>query len=356
MTRVLVWPAGDPDRDATAFYRLTEPARVLAAQGADVHVDTTGPRAHWDRRWDGDHAPLDAHVIGCDRPDADIVVLQRPGRRHWAQTIPHLQAHGVRVVVDIDDHFAAIPAGNIARDHYDPARSPHHNHRWITEACRLADLVTVTTPALGRHYGGHGRVAVLPNLVPESYLTVDVERLPQTVGWTGSTRTHPRDLQSTAGGIARALTATGWRAYVVGTGLGVREALRLDHDPIATGWVPIPDYPAATARAALGVVPLAIDRFNRGKSALKMIEMAALGVPVVASPTPDNLRMAEVGVGWIARTGTEWETRLRLLIDNEQARADLAGRGRAVMAGWTYEQWADLWWCAWERTLATKAA
>lgn len=366
--RVIVWPAND---DASAFYRLLEPARVLAGDGLDVVVDTEhGPTALWDREWRGPSAPYEARIVGlAAKPDADVVVINRPARAHWCEAIPHLQAAGVRVVVDVDDDFAAVDRDNGAASTY----MPHHvkacglkctrdhervNRDWIARACLLADLVTCSTPDLARRYAPHGRFAVLPNLVPAWYLDVEVsEPLEGTIGWSGSVATHPGDLEVTSGAVRDVLAEhADWSVHVVGTGTGVAQALRVGEVSSTGGWLPMADYPASLARIGVGIVPLSGSRFNRSKSALKMAEIAAVGVPVVVSPTPDNRRLYAQGVGMLASSPREWREQLSRLVEDDGLRADCAHASREAMRLQTYEQWGDLWACAWESTLKRKAA
>jgi glycosyltransferase involved in cell wall biosynthesis len=347
--RVLVWPAGD-DNDATSQYRLLLPARILAAQGAEVVIDRIGPTVQWDQKWSGGEPPPWVNVMGlARRPNADVVVVQRPSRRWWSDLIPHLQARGIKVVCDVDDRFDQIDDGNIAKAAYATGRDSLSSHHWINEACMISDVVTCTTPALLKRYGfGHG--VLLPNYVPESYLQVTGDR-PETFGWAGSVATHPVDLQVTGGTVADVMRATGWGFHTVGTGEGVREALGLAEEPSTSrGWVPFDQYPAELAKMEVGVVPLAATAFNAAKSALKMGEMAAVGVPVVASPTWDNHRLHALGVGLEASNPQRWKKWLRALALNPDFRADVAGRGREVMAGLTYERHADEWWEAWTGT------
>lgn len=351
--KVLVWPAND---DASAWYRLKFPARVLAGDGLDVAVDTVGPLAQWDRRWVGTTPPHEAVVVGLERkPDADVVVINRPGRAHWAEMIPHLQAAGVRVVVDVDDDFAAIPVGNSARATY---QQPRCNGKWLERACLLADLVTTSTPDLARRYAPHGRVVVLPNLVPAAYLDVEIsETWERTIGWSGSVDTHPGDLETTGRGVADVLaTHDGWSVHVVGTGKGVAQRLGIDQVNALGKWLPFEQYPHAMARLSIGIVPLQDSRFNRSKSALKMAEFGALGVPVVASPTPDNRRLHQLGVGMLAASPREWRAHLTRLIDDDGFRADCAHAGREAMKSQTYEQHADRWHDAWSAALTGRKA
>lgn len=352
--RVLVWPA---DQQGSGHYRLIWPGQALAAQGADVEISTEGPRLVWDREWRGATAPPGAQVVGlAQKPDADVVVIQRPARHHWAQAIPHLQNAGVRVVVDLDDDFESIDSRNKAHANYDPRKVPHHNYEWIRLAAELADVVTVSTDALARRYAGTGRITVLPNLVPESYLSIEARRAEQVhVAWTGTVETHPGDLEVTGGAVGRAINATGARMHVVGTGVGVPERIGVD-EVTATGWLPLSRYPEAYAWAHAAVVPLGITVFNRAKSALKMSEAAALGVAVVASPTPDNQRLHKLGVGLLASNPGRWQRHVTRLCRDHAYREDLAGRSRQAMTDQTYERQCGRWAEAWASAIGGRRA
>jgi glycosyltransferase involved in cell wall biosynthesis len=378
--RVTVHPAGE---DACGFYRLTSPARVLADQGADVHLTR---EVAYECSFDLSHRPVGL----VSEPETDVVVLQRPLHRWKGDLIDALQRAGVAVVVEIDDDFGAVHPRNAAWPdaHREWMRDAEARERglldgtpvetlsrsgrvwrrkvgvladesdlWLRRACKHADLVTVTTPALAGRYAPHGRVGVLPNLVPERYLAVSAPPHDGVVvGWGGTVATHPDDLAVTGGGVGRAVTVSGARFRVIGDGVRVRADLGLDQEPEVAGWVPLEGWPSALASFDVGIVPLQPSVFNAGKSALKMAELAAVGVPVVASPTPDNVRLARRGVGLLASDPARWEQWTRLLAENGEARVQLAGRGREVMAGQTYEAHAGRWWDAWTQARANADA
>lgn len=339
--RIAVLPA---DSAGCAHYRLLYPADALAKQGADIVIDRKGPQVLWQGPHQGepgaDHV---AHGLAEEYP-ADVVVIQRPGRRWWSDLIPHFQAQGTRVVVDVDDLLDQIPRGNSARASLE---GNVNSHRWVDKACQLADLVTCTTPALLKRYGwGHG--VVLPNLVPESMLSVTAEKRPRTIGWPGFVGTHPGDLDATEGAVEQVLSSNKeWSFHAVGDGSGVRKGLRLRNEPTATGGLPFDAYPSAVAQLEIGIVPLRQSEFNRAKSALKVSEMAALAVPVVLSPTPDNLRLHALGVGVTAGSRSQWRRQLTRLVVDDKWRDWVSERGRSVMAGQTYEIHADKWADAW---------
>lgn len=353
--RVLVYPA---DTGGCGHYRLSWPAEVLRAAGHDVTVippasdDASGDAWLVTYRDDADGRP---RVIDVQPPDADVVVLQRPLRRVMAEAIEVLQAKGVRVVVEIDDDFATIHPANPAFTGTHPRNDPDHNWNHLAHACRVADLVTVSTPALARRYGAHGRVAVLPNYVPQRYLTIPRHQGALSVIWSGNIANHPDDLQQVGNGVAQAVTATGAELRVVGSGKGVCHRLGLERG-VACGWVPLDMYPGALAQATVGIVPLARTAFNEAKSWLKGLEMASVGVPFVASPTGPYRALHAAGIGLLAERPRDWRRLVTRLLVDEDEREDLAGRWRGTVAArFVLEDHAFLWWEAWRRALDARA-
>lgn len=238
-----------------------------------------------------------------------------------------------------------------------PRTSPRRNWLHLRRACELADLVVASTPALAAHYGRHGRAVVVENCIPEHYL--GITGTPHDgvfVGWSGSIMTHPDDLQATGGGVGRAVARTGARFAVIGTGRGVQRALGLPEPPLACGWVPIEQYPTALAQLNLGVVPLELTPFNEAKSWLKGLELSAVGVPFVASPTGPYRALVERGAGLLAERPREWEGLVKRLVGDTDWRLDLAGRAREVAAGLTIEANCGRWWDAWTTPVNTVCA
>lgn len=342
--KVRIWPAGK-ENDGTSQYRLLMPAQVLHDEGADIVIDYRGPLVKRVTR--GWFPQEDDPIQGlAEVPDADVIVMQRPGRRWWADVIPFLQKEGIKVVVDVDDLFSDIDKANKAHRDFSPVWHENMNYEWVARACQRANTVTCTTPLLQKRYGfGHG--VVLPNLVPERYLNVEAVRMYDTLGWTGTIDTHRLDLMAAQGYVQPVLDETAWTFHVVGTGMGVQKALGLAAEPTAAGWVPFMEYPEAMGAITVGMVPLADTKFNHAKSCLKMMEFAALGVPVLATATPDNERMRRLGVGATVRRPSEWEEALRKMLTDETYRDELAAKSRAAMADHTYERHAWRWARPW---------
>lgn len=363
--KVYAYPA---DRWGCGAYRVTWPAMGVSTLPAfDVTITEPGSR----------NVMMDVDQHGRVRAerfpaDADVIVLQRPTNLFVRQVIPLLQARGVAVVVDMDDDLARIDPRNpahraLAKTARQPVPHPVikglmvgvqegpnlHAYSNATEACRMASMVTVTTPALAKVYGAHGRVRVIPNYVPARYLDLPHEDS-DLIGWGGSVHSHPDDLQQVGPALAR-LVQRGHRFETVGDPSGVARALGLPADPGGPGPVELDAWPEAIARFGIGIAPLAATRFNDAKSRLKPLEYNAVGVPAVVSPAADYRAWAELSPGTIVVDRPRaWEAALRNLAADGARRAELSEAGRAVAQEHTIETNAWRWAEAWTEAIATQ--
>lgn len=350
---VKVYPA---DFGGCGYYRCIWAGQELAREGAPVTLVL--PDAPADEQLSAlwfEVGDTQRSLVDVADPGADVVVLQRPLNDFLAEAVLLLQAKGVRVVVEIDDDFETISPRNVAWRTVQPAHDPRRNRDWLRIACARADLVVCSTPAIAARYAPHGRSVVVPNFVPEWYLAVERDEHDGVfVGWSGSMETHPDDLQVTGGGVARAVRSSGATFAVVGTGRNVQRALGLPVAPPASGWRSLIEYPRALAQLDVGIVPLELTPFNEAKSALKMMEMAALGVVPVASPTADNRRMYSHGIGFLADTPRRWEGQLKALATDHELRRAMSIAGRDAMRAHTIERNAERWLDAWQSAATTR--
>jgi glycosyltransferase involved in cell wall biosynthesis len=291
-------------------------------------------------------------VVDVEPIDCDVLVMQRPLHSWMAQAIPHYQRRGVAVVVENDDDFHALDPDNLAYARTHPRANPKHNWQHLMRACGLADLVTVTTPALARRYGAHGRVRVVPNFVEDWLLELGHCGDGQTVGWGGVIEYHPGDLRVTRGGVAAALEeAAGARFLVIGTGDRIEVELGMRREAEVTGPLSLEDYHRALSRLDIGIVPLADTRFTEAKSALKFLQYFAVGVAGVASPRPEYRKLAEQGMGLLAKDRfRDWYRQVKALLGDEALRSEVAQRGRELVKerhllsanAWRFaEAWGD---------------
>lgn len=345
--KVYVFPA---DLGGCGYYRLIWPGQVLRKLGYNVHIVSPQERDNALRGVLKDGRMTD--VVIPD--DADVMVFQRVTHRYLVQAINIIRSKGVAVVVDMDDDLTCIHPANPAFHMLHPRSNVNAEHSWQNTlgACDSATLVTVSTPALKTRYARHGRGQVLYNCVPKRYLDVP-HADSEIVGWAGSVHSHPTDLQ-VMGPTPAQLLQVGHKFNIVGSLDGVHGALGipLDRKIEATGVIKdIGAWPLGVTTLGIGVAPLAESKFNAAKSWLKMIEYAAVGVPVVASPRVEYARLNKLGVGWLAKSPKEWRSKLQMLITNPNLRVELSEQGRKIAEKWTIESNAELWWSAWSDAL-----
>lgn len=342
--KTYIFPA---DKFGCGHYRLIWPAQALHNQGHEVVlVDPANRDSAISCMIDKETGEM----VDVQIPDdADVMVFQRISHKQIVAAIPLIRAKGVAVVIDMDDDLSTIHPSNPAFQYMHP-KGPYPDHSWLNalRACDEATMVVASAPSLLDRYARHGRGRVFHNYVPGYMLDI-----PHTdsdvIGWPGSVHSHPDDLKVTGNAMARLFQA-GHTLAVIGDGKGVQEEWGLPaRAPVhASGTVDIQQWGHAVTKLGVGMVPLADTRFNSSKSWLKGIEMAAVGVPFVASPRTEYLRLhKEAGLGLLADNQKQWFKQLRLLATDESLRQDVSARGREIMADYTIEgnAWrlAEIW-------------
>lgn len=352
MTRVVLVPS---DESACGFYRMRLPAGAVRTVRPDWEIEVYRPSdvklgtGYDGRLW---------QVGGIRDPKSvDLFVMQRIATRAQAELLGWMQRQGAATVMDSDDAMWCIDPENTA---WKAWNTDTHNWRWMETAAQHVDLTTVTTPALERRYGRHGRAEVLPNCVPGDLPDLlesarDAVSPETSVGWSGFTATHPGDLKVVEGAVRDAQRDTGCVVRVVGDAAGAARDWGCEVDPVAPTGMGLPYFTALTT-IDVGLVPLRDTPFNRAKSYLKALEFAAVGAAVVASPTPANRELANTVPMILASTPEEWHWAITELVTNPGWRAEMGRIAQErVMALRTYEARAEHWARAWERAMARRA-
>jgi glycosyltransferase involved in cell wall biosynthesis len=333
--------------DSSGTYRIIQPADVLA-HWLNLDIEVVPQKVGFRLTLSG------ADVVDADI-EADVLVLQRPMGWMMPSLIELMQARGTAVVVELDDDFHTAHPNNRAFQLNHPRVSPVYNWLHLTECVKRADLVTVSTDQLARRYGSHGRVAVLRNYVPESWLDLPRRSNGATIGWAGTTVNHPVDLRATRGGVAMALnTHPGWRFMCVG-GEGYADEIcrQLELDPVrftATPWRELEVHRLVVSQFDIGIAPLEDTVFNAAKSWLKGVEYAALGIPFVASDLPEyELLERRYGIGVLAGPKSKFWRKACNDLMNDELRASMGQMQREQVAKTlTIEKNAWRWPDAWE--------
>jgi glycosyltransferase involved in cell wall biosynthesis len=355
--RVKVFLDGDWTKDACVYYRTYLPSKGLADEGYDVIATSKNETVLWQDRpmvTRTGKMVMEPRVMGWQDPECDVAVFQRPLHRDVADLIVWCRKNGIRTVIDMDDDYSRIDPRNKAYEYAQPATSPKRNTNHLQRAIAAADVLTVTTEALADRYGRH-KARVIPNFIPRSWtLQPHVPAFEPRVGWSGTVQTHPGDLDDTAGGVGRALLATGAPFHLIGAEEdrpAVQDALKLSSlTPFtASGWVPLLHYPDKMSEIDVGIVPLAPSAFNQAKSWLKGLEFSALGIPFIASPTEPYRRLnRESKLGRIAKSRASWQQNIIELVENEAMRENEGETAREIVRDrHLVENNLDLWLNAW---------
>lgn len=317
------------DKTGCGSYRMIWPAQALIDAGHD-DIRIRWPGKHWEIgakiRSNGGPEVVDA--VAPD--DATTIVIQRPAHAHLTGCIEHWQRRSIRVVVDVDDSLSRIDPNNSAWEGLRPKPGSLQSWNNLAHACRIADAVTVTTPALAAQY--RPDATVIPNYLWDT--SFGHERVDSSeICWPAALPSHPNDAVEVGGALDRVSRETSAGLRFIGDGplaepLLMR-AFSLSVPPRIDGYVSLEEYPAWLASIGIGVAPLANTKFNACKSALKPAEMMAAGVPFVASPRADYLRLhQETGVGLMARKPNDWYRQLKRLVQDPVLRKEQSEAGR----------------------------
>lgn len=358
---------GLAERPTLAAGGSLRPRRVLFLSGAPTSVGHIYRVEHaaaallasgWKASW----LPADAPE-GPDRAaGSDIVVVFRsPWTATLREVADRCRARDAAFIYDVDDLVfdpAAIAEGVIAAVDTMPEDDRRvfvasaAGHRTMLEQAAAAIL---STRPLAEAAAAHCRATfVLPNALGPAMEEAAADAFgrvakasaadgrPRLVFASG-TPSHARDFRVAAEGIAR-LFARRPDPLLVMLGhidASVYDCLRPFADRIETRpVVPLPQVFAEVARCDVNLAPLEPgNRFCEGKSAVRCLFAAAVGVPTVASPTqPLREAIVEGETGLLATTAADWARELERLVDDAALRARLGAAARIhalAESGWS---------------------
>lgn len=282
--------------------------------------------------------------------DADLIVAQRPLSTAAAKHFQLVCADPSKTaVLELDDDLLHVDQSNPA---YEFFNDPKQQRRLI-DLLGAAHLVTVSTQPLADLYREYtDKIVVLPNYIPRLLLNVEPSMNEKVViGWAGGS-SHNRDFGELAKPLKRVLQRYGDRVefHSVGANHTARVASirgRTRHTRWAEDVWTYYDH----LDFDIGLAPLHPSRFNEGKSDLRLLELAALGIPTIASPVGPYATAIQDGCPAIpAETHKDWERALVDLIEDSEERRRLGAQGREWASQRTIEDHAHLWREAYDRT------
>jgi glycosyltransferase involved in cell wall biosynthesis len=320
--------------DGSAWWRLTNPGRVLSRLGHTV-VEHRRALTSWIER-------------------ADVIVAQRVVKEgpslHWRKWT----TEGKFCVFDLDDDLSCVDVSSpAAYAFFSDAENRRRLENNLARACRVVAASDRIAEWASRH---NPDTVVIPNGLPAEVLSwprpVKVAGAPVTVGWAGSAHTLV-ELELAAPALAEVLARYPGRVelHVVGvdpSAGSVRAALAqlgLAHPAVrVTPWA---DPGFAYLRAVdfdVWVSPYRDIPFNRAKFPTKALEAMFLGVPLVASAVGGYREVVEPNVtGLLVSQSYQWVRHVQRLVDDEQLRRAMGVAARRVAVGHVVEGLAPRW-------------
>lgn len=319
--RVFGWSTG---KGGVHWYRIREPLRGLKTRGHAVHAEQVLFSGQSLNQWD----VLLAHGV------AD------PKNSYGWQRLAELGRH--QLIYDIDD------------DHWNWHPDTEQYRFWtpdrlasVEENIIVADVVTTPSRKFAEYLMQLNRnVIVRPNTIPKWLTNIHLPRSnrPFVIGWEGAPH-HIDDMKLVWAPLMRFLTRhSDVRFHAWGPThfddlpLGLRD--RVQCFPWQKS---VPDY-YRSLDMDVCIAPLDNTAFNETKSAIRVQEHSALGIPIIASPGPayeGYLRHQENGL--FARNESEWEMFLEQLYEDMDSRVKLGREGRRMSLDWTTEANAVYW-------------
>jgi|GEM_PF-384044 len=306
-----------PDRYANGsispcgYIRLLQPLDLIASQSADFMMTVIDLAGALQRT---------AVCLVCQRHA--VATIEEADR-----LINHCRQSGIRLIYDLDDDLITIPS-----DHPEAARLTSLS-AVVFRLLMAADGVWLSTPELKKRYLAlRPDAIVLPNSLDDR-LWKGADSKPKRSGDTVrclymGTATHDEELA-----FLRPIAECLQKRY--GKQLSF-EIVGVSHDKFQSAVFQRVTPTAGSVTQAypgfvewfgrqswdIGVAPLLDTPFNRCKSAIKLMDYAAIGLPVVASEQAEYRRAFgdDDGVRFVPNTVEAWVESLSQLIDSEELR------------------------------------
>jgi len=344
----------EPKSGGSCFARCVLPARGLTENGHFAEW-YTGLRKEVDGSFGAcraNHGPqgvrnLDGEPVEPPNGKWDVVVLKYLMYPDLAQDTLRARASGQIVVQDVDDDMWRIGATNAAKERTDPKLHPNWNRDHLLAGLQVADLVTVTNSYLEtalRREGVTSPIKVIPNTIDlREWTRQPIEREVTRVGWVGMTGFRNNDLEQVGPGLRMFLERHRGITFVHG---GRRPDFVPAHRPLKVPQSrmeyreqqPMDQYPRLWDWLDLAIAPISPIEFNLSKTAIKVMEGSAAGVPMLAS---DFGPYREWAACHLVPEKREWDKRLEVMLDYDMRRTWEAVQYERVQREDLAVRWSD---------------
>lgn len=308
--------------NSNAFYRAIEPMRAMQRRGHDVMWPDQDGRARL------------KDLIGCD-----AVHIYRSANSETQTLLSELKRRGIPITYDNDDDFRTVP-----RESPDYTKvgglAGQQIFAMTVKVAKLAHSFSTTNELLAGRYRDAGveRVEVIDN-----HLIADSPRPRHhhegvVVGWIAGIDHQADVARIDISGALRRLVARYENVWVDCIGVNLRLPDRYRHDR----FVPFSELPDRIGGFDIGIAPLAEIPVNMTRSAIKIKEYAASGVPWLASPLGPYRALGRAQGGLLIQDDG-WFEALEDLVTHRFKRWRFGRAGMSWAKSQTIEAVADRW-------------
>lgn len=236
-------------------------------------------------------------------------------------------------------------------------RSPYHGNAYddpdtlprMIRMIEASHMVTVSTDALADVYSRYNsNIVVLPNAVPDWLVdrpTIRSTEWPLILGYTGSA-SHTDDFAEWSVTLEKWMRHNSDKTLLHYWGLSRRpDGMPLTWRTKVYPWKKLTEHYLRILRMDVGIAPLEHTQFNLGKSPIKAMEYAALGIPAVVTDHPVYANTVVHGeTGFRCRTTSEWLTALAHLWTEPELRWQMGENARTLARSQFLASDAAGWW------------
>ncbi|GAC1533814.1 MAG: hypothetical protein NVS3B1_28250 [Marmoricola sp.] len=315
-------------KTAVCWYRCALPAMHLGADWVGIHMTD-------DPQFPGLYIQTGIVKHDTREPvmtDYKVIIVQQPLGETWAKRIRSLQKIGIKVLFEVDDFLHGV---HKAKGH-DFARSYEKSILPKFERCmRVADGLICSTEYIAERYARfNSNTYVCRNGIDMARYRLTIpERPTVNIGWAGATGHVHQMADWINGGLLDVLVGRDKAMFVsVGQPQLAHAVQQILGESRALGipFTLIESYPSAMCLFDIALAPAGNSRWYRGKSDLRWLEAAALGLPLVASPSIYG--DIEHGVtGFHAANAREAAEIVMELVDDEDLRRRVGATAREHM-------------------------
>ena len=330
------------------YYRLHKPAEALRKLGHTVDIYGKELEEY------GTYEEQLTHIF----TNYDIVVTKQVDNYGGASGMIAASNYFKKpLIVDLDDNHLKVPKANPASNLY--AKGTDKRSIVAAYLGMASGLIVSTEPLREEYLRLNKNITVIPNMNDVNDWVKPEKKGKEgiTLGYMGSI-THNADLRLILPAIADVMRRHNDVRFVIIGALTDESASKLfdkyyditDRVEIMAGTQTWKGYAELIAKSGIdiGLAPLVEDDFNKGKSHIKWMEYAMIGVPTIASRVYPYFKdiqgkktIQHLETGMLAKNKKDWVSSIEYLIKEENRKRIADNAYKYIKENWQYagEQW-----------------